>query len=264
MFSISALMGLVLSTALVLDTNVERQDWSPPHNADPFIGMLHNKYNTGMHFATLPTDKVRPSIGIGIGRSHVTYNLNNKTVWTDGVGIYGWTGDNDPVGLAAAAGAANPEAGARTLAGLREDMTVPTKVIVRNGTIVANRFTNLTSDQLFVAENVKYVTANPTVGDDEKLPITLRALSLLGNDATLNNVQWSIDKPDQATFELRAVGDAPQIAGYIVPNGQIGMVRLTVTGTNRRGVEKTAFLDVEIVPGAAEIITIEALPPIIK
>jgi len=267
LFLIAALFAPINEEAVTveIDTVVEKvQDWTPPRSADPFIGMMHNRNSPGMYYSTLKNDKVQSGIGLGIGNDKVTYNLNNKTIWTDGIGIYGWTGDNDPIGLSIASNAANPEAGERTLNGLREDMAVPEQVVVRNGTIIANRFTNLTSAQLFVAENIKYVTANPTVGDDEKLPVSLRALSQLGNDAILNNVQWSIDKPDQATFQLRAVGDPAAIAGYVVPNGQIGMVRLTVTGTNRRGVQKTAFIDIEIVPGAAEIITIETLPPIIK
>lgn len=264
MFSISVLFNLAFSTIILLDTNVEKQDWTPPHSPDPFVGMLHNRNNIGMHYATVKNDKVQSYMGLGIGRSHVTYNLNGKTIWTDGVGIYGWTGDNDPVGLAFKESAGSPEAGERTLQGLREEMTIPTTVIVKNGTIVAKQFTNLTKEQIFVAENVKYVTSNNAVGDDEKLPISLRALSAMGNDAILNNVQWSIDKPDIARFDLRVVGDPPSVAGYVVPTGQLGIVKLTVTGTNRRGVQKTASIDVEIVPGAAEIITIETLPPILK
>jgi hypothetical protein len=242
---------------------VRYQDYTPPHVADPFIGIWHNRGNVGMWTTSLTGNKVSKSGGLSIAKQQITIDMKGYTVWTDGVGIYGYDGIDGKLATALLATGKTPESRAISRQGMLEEWAIPEKVVVKNGTIVAPRFTNLPKEVLTVS-NVTFVTVAPVVGDDEKLPITFKALSRLGNDAVVENVQWSVNDPALAAWELRGPDDPENIAGYLVPVGPIGMVTLTAIGTNRKGQPVTGKIDVEIVPGAASVIVVESLPAIDK
>jgi hypothetical protein len=254
---------LLLSLLIEIDIQpvVIKQDYTPPRSADPFIGIWHNRGVQGMWTTSLTSDKVSKSGGLSIARKQITVDMQGRTVWTDGVGIYGYDGIDGELATALLATGKTAESRAISRKGMLEEWAIPEKVVIRNGTIVAPRFTNLSKEVLTV-QNVKFVTVAPAVGDDEKLPITFKALSRLGNDATVNDVQWSVDDPARATWQARTPADPENIAGYLVPVGPIGMVTLTAIGTNRKGQPVTGKIDVEIVPGAATVIIVESLDPI--
>jgi hypothetical protein len=240
MLILLCLMGFLETESLRIESVHENvYQLNPPRAADPYLMFL----NTKSPLAVKINDHVvSQKIGLGIGKNNLTVDLNGKTIWTDGVGIYGWTDANDPV-----------YHGGGTL-------ETPEVLTIKNGTIVAKTFTNLKN--VNVGANVTFVTTAPVVGDDEKLPITYKAISGSGNDALVNNVVWSVDNPAMATWQPRVAADPGNVAGYLVPVGPIGMVKLTATGTNRKGQQVTGSLDIQIVPGAATIIVVESLPAV--
>jgi hypothetical protein len=254
---------LLLSLLIELDIQpvVVKQDYTPPRSADPFVGIWHNRGVQGMWTTTLTSDKVSKSGGLSIARKQITVDMQGRTVWTDGVGIYGYDGIDGELATALLATGKTEESRAISRKGMLEEWAIPEKVVIRNGTIVAPKFTNLPKEVLSVS-NVTFVTTAAVVGDDEKLPITFKALSLLGNDAIVNNVQWTVNDPMKATWQIRGQNDPGNVAGYLVPIGPLGVVTLTATGTNRKGQQVSGSLNVEIVPGAATVIIVESLEPI--
>jgi len=254
---------LVFSTVKI-EPVVDYQDYTPPRIADPFIGIWHNRGVQGMWTTSLTGNKVNKSGGLSIAKKQIDINLNGHTVWTDGIGIYGYDGIDGQLATELLATGKTPESRAISRQGMLEEWAIPEKVIVRNGTIVAPRFTNLSSEVLTIGTNLRFVTNQPVVADDQKLPLTFRALSGVGNEGTLNNVVWTISDPAKAQFAPRQANDPANVRGYLVPIGPTGIVRVTLTGTNSRNQQVSGFLDVEIVGGAVQVINVEALPAIDK
>jgi hypothetical protein len=258
------IVSLLASETIEIQPVVDRQEYAPPTVADPWIAIWHNRGTQGMWTAEVTSDKVSKFGGLSVARKQITIDLKGHTVWTDGLGLYGYDGIDGEFATKLLATGKTPESREISRRGMISDFAIPEKVVIRNGTIVAPKFTNLTSEVLEIGPNVTFVTASPVVADDQKLPLTFRALSGVGNEGVLNNVVWSVDKPEMAIFEPRQPNDPAVVRGYLVPVGSTGMVRVTLTGTNTRGQQVTGFLDVEIVGGAVQIVNIEALPPIDK
>lgn len=252
----------MLTSFIEIKPVVEYGDWTPPKSATPFVGIWHNRGPVGLRNVTMPDNVVSKVGGLSIAKDLIDINLNGKTIWTDGVGIYGYDGIDGKLATELLASGKTPESRAISRQGMLEEWAVPQTVTVRNGTIVAPVLTNLNKEVLTVGGNLTYVTVGPVVGDDEKLPITFRAVTRGGNPADVNNIEWTVDDPAMATWEPRAATDPEAIAGYLVPVGPIGMVTLTAIGTNSKGQPITGTLDVQIVPGAATIIVVESLPPV--
>ncbi len=112
------------------------------------------------------------------------------------------------------------------------------------------------------SETVVFVRAAAVVDEDYRLPIKVTALSASNNPATLSDVTYTIEPPI-ATWQDRAAGDDPQIAGYVVPVS-IGDCTLTVNGLDKHGVpvDPPGTLQISIVSGAARVIQVEALPQV--
>jgi hypothetical protein len=216
----------------------------------------------GMLQAKLPSDNVSSIGALSVARGEIEIDMNGKTIWTNGVGIYGYDGIDGEFATKQLATGATPESRARSRQYFLEDFAIPTKVIVKNGTIVAPRLTNMTGEVLNVGANFTYVTEGHVVGDDEKLPITYKALSRVGNPATVTGVTFEFDLPELAEWQPRVATDPANIAGYVVPKGPLGIVRLTATGKNRKDVSVSGSIDIQIVPGAATVIVLESLPVI--
>jgi hypothetical protein len=253
----------VLLMLIEIKPVVEYQDYTPPRSADPFIGIWHNRGVQGMWTTTLTSDKVSKVGGMSVARKQITIDMAGKTVWTDGIGIYGYDGIEGNLAAGLLATGKTEESRAISRASMLEEWAIPEKVVVRNGTIVAPRLTNIPKEVLSVS-NITFVTDQPVVADDQKLPLTYRALSGVGNEGVLNNPVWTISDPSKAQFAPRQANDPANVRGYLVPIGPTGMVRVTLTGTNSRNQQVTGFLDVEIVGGAVQVIHVESLPPIDK
>jgi len=256
-------MFAVLLFALIeIKPIVEYGDWEPPRSAAPFVGIWHNRGTVGTLNVTLPDNVVSSVGGLSIAKDRININLNGKTVWTDGVGVYGYDGIEGKLATDLLATGKTPESRAISRQGILTEWAIPAAVNIRNGTIVAPRLTNLPKEVLTVGTGITYVTVGAVIGDDEKLPITYKALTRGGNSAEVADVVWSLSDPAMATWQPRAANDDPAIAGYVVPVGPIGLVKLTAIGTNSKGQPVTGTLDVQIVPGAATVIVVEHLPPI--
>lgn len=259
---IAMMLLMSLLSEIKIQPVVEYGDWTPPTSATPFVGIWHNRGPVGIRYVTMNDNVVSKVGGLSIAKDKIDINLNGKTIWTDGVGVYGYDGIDGQLATELLASGKTPESRAISRKGMLEEWAIPESVTIRNGTIVAPVLTNLPKEVLKIGTNVTYVTEGPVVGDDEKLPITYRAVSRGNNPAEITNLQWTVSDPAKATWEPRVATDPPAVAGYFVPVGPIGVVRLTATGVNRKNQPVTGFLDIQIIPGAATVIVIESLPPI--
>lgn len=107
---------------------------------------------------------------------------------------------------------------------------------------------------------VVFTLADVTVDEDRRRRFGIKALSQNGNVAALTNVTYTITPPEIGTWQDRAVGDPPNVAGYFVPSGQLGTCTLSVSGTNKRGQQVTpGTITIEVVVGAAQVIVVEDL-----
>lgn len=262
-FAFVLALTLIAETVEIKPVVEQYGQFEPPHSAMPFVGIWHNRGPEGVRHWTAQDNIVSKIGGLSIAKDKMVINLNGKTVWTDGVGIYGYDGIDGELATKLIASGKTPESREISRRGYLESFAIPESVVVRNGTIVAKQLTNLSKDVLTL-ENVRYVTVNPAVADDQKLPLTFRALSAVGNEGTLTSLEWSISDPEKAVFQPRQTNDPEEIRGYLVPIGATGMVTVTLTGLNRKGEQVTGSLEVEIVGGAVQVIQIEALPPVDK
>lgn len=209
---------------------------------DPYH-MLANNGTLATH--KLLRDINSPNLGWGSGRkAFTTFDLNGKVIFAEQYGL--WL--NDTV----VPNAKDPN---------KNDLDIPDGAKFKNGTVVAPRLIKPGSESRIVLENITFITDQAAVAEDQKLPIRVTALSQGGQLATVSNLSFSVTDPSMGTFVPRVATDPAGINGYFVPL-KVGQVVLEVTGTNRKGVQISGSLTIEIVGGAATVLRVESLEPV--
>jgi hypothetical protein len=101
------------------------------------------------------------------------------------------------------------------------------------------------------------------VDEGKRRPVTWKALSLNGNNASLTNVTYTIEPPEMAVWENRVATDPAAIAGYVKSLGPIGVFTLTIRGENKQGQVITSNpVLIEVVVGPAVSIEVTLLPQV--
>lgn len=110
---------------------------------------------------------------------------------------------------------------------------------------------------------VVFLIRAAAVDEDMQLPIRVQAFTSTNNIGILTDVVYNIEPPEMGTWKNRVTTDPPNVAGYFVPSGTLGVCTLVVSGKNKRGEAVTpGTLEIEVVAGAAKVIVVEALPQV--
>lgn len=211
---------------------------------DPYH-MLASNASGGIALHTLKRDINSPNLGWGSGRkAFTTFDLAGKNIFAQTYGL--WLNDRKEPN------SKDPS---------KFDLDIPDGAKFKNGTVIAPRLIQPGSESRIVLENINFITDQAAVAEDQKLPIRVTALSQSGQASTVTNLSFRVTNPAMGTFEPRVATDPPGINGYFRP-AQVGQATLEVTGTNRKGVQISGTLTIEIVGGAATVIRVDALPPV--